>query len=120
MNHRAKSIRTFIGAKDFQLARQFYQTLGFEEIVISPDMSFFKTNNMGFYLQDAYVKDWIDNTMVFLEVEELEHHYNELTKLDLPASFPGVRVSTIRYNDWGKEYFVHDPSGVLWHFGSFQ
>ena len=119
MEHKAKSIRPFIGAKDFQISRSFYQNLGFEEIVLSPDMSYFKTKEIGFYLQDAYVQDWIDNTMLFLEVDDLDHHYNQILKLELPVKFEGVRLIPIRRLDWGREYFLHDPSGILWHFGEF-
>ncbi|PZO24508.1 MAG: glyoxalase, partial [Flavobacteriaceae bacterium] len=25
----------------------------------------------------------------------------------------------IRNHDWGRECFLHDPSGILWHFGEF-
>ena len=57
MQHQAKSIRPFIGAKDFEVSRQFYRDLGFEESIASHNMSFFKTDEIGFYLQDAYVKD---------------------------------------------------------------
>lgn len=70
-------------------------------------------------MQDAYVKDWIDNTMLFLEVEDLDKHYAWLVARDLRCRFAGVRVSSIRTEAWGREYFVHDPSGVLWHFGEF-
>jgi predicted lactoylglutathione lyase len=35
MIHQAKSIRAFIGAKDFKISRSFYQDLGFKESVIS-------------------------------------------------------------------------------------
>ncbi len=35
MKHAAKSIRTFIGAVNFEESRQFYKALGFEESVIS-------------------------------------------------------------------------------------
>ncbi len=120
MNHHAKSIRTFIGSKDFEVSRRFYQTLGFEEVIISNDLSLFKTGDLGFYLQDYYVKDWVDNSMIFLEVENLEQHYSDVLKLKLPDYFQGVRISNIQANDWGKEYFIHDPSGVLWHFGVFK
>ena len=34
MNHNIKSIRTFIGAKNYNLSRQFYLDFGFEEIKI--------------------------------------------------------------------------------------
>lgn len=118
MKHLAKSIRPFIGAKNFALSRSFYRELGFEEVELG-SMSYFKTGNFGFYLQDAYVKDWIDNTMVFLEVDDTQRHWNELSALNLPARYEGVRLTPIRVEHWGKEYFVHDPSGNLWHFGEF-
>lgn len=120
MQHNAKSIRPFIGAKDFEMSRQFYRDLGFEESVVSNDMSFFKTDGLGFYLQDAYVKDWIDNTMLFLEVDDVERHWNELKALNLPAKYENVRLTPIRTEHWGKECFMHDPSGILWHFGEFR
>ncbi|WP_026629108.1 glyoxalase [Dyadobacter alkalitolerans] len=113
------SIRPFIGSRDFEISRNFYRDLGFEEVVISPDMSLFKTDNVGFYLQDAFVQDWIDNTMMFLEVQNVQSTWDELVALDLPAKYSGVRLTPIRVEHWGRECFVHDPSGVLWHFGEF-
>ena len=71
MLHNAQSIRPFIGSKDFQESRNFYTDLGFGETVLTSKLSLFQTGKLAFYLQDAYVKDWIDNTMVFLEVEDL-------------------------------------------------
>jgi hypothetical protein len=120
MNSTAQSIRAFIGAKNFEVSRSFYQRLGFEELVLSPTMSYFKVNNqLGFYLQSAYVKDWVDNLMLFLEVEDVEVTLEEFQALSLTTQFEGVRLSTIQENDWGREFFLHDPSGVLWHIGAF-
>lgn len=99
MEHRPKSIRPFIGSKNFAESRRFYKDLGFEESVIDGHMSYFNTQGFGFYLQDAYVKDWIDNTMVFLEVADVPRHHNEIVKLNLPARYLGVRISSIREND---------------------
>lgn len=114
-----KSIRPFIGAFDFKVSKDFYKTIGFQEVVVSKDMSLFTTADFGFYLQDYYTKDWIDNTMVFLEVDELDLYYSHLKNLNLPATYKGVKVSNIVNNDWGREFFLHDPSGILWHIGSF-
>jgi catechol 2,3-dioxygenase-like lactoylglutathione lyase family enzyme len=119
MQNKAISIRPFIGAENFGLSRSFYRDLGFQEKVLSPNMSLFKTDNLGFYLQDAYVKDWIDNTMLFLEVEDVDRYWNELLALDLPAKYQRVKLTPIRTYDWGRECFLHDPSGILWHFGEF-
>ncbi len=82
-------------------------------------MSYFQTAGLGFYLQDAYVKDWIDNSMIFLEVEDVSRCWNELLTLDLTTKYTGVKLTPIRKFDWGQECFMHDPSGILWHFGEF-
>ncbi len=119
MDHKAKSIRPFIGAKNFQLSRNFYQDLGFEEVVLGPGFSYYKTGKIGFYLQDAYVKDWVDNTMIFLEVDNVDHYWKELLALDLPSKYPDIKLIPVRKMDWGKECFIHDPSGILWHIGEF-
>lgn len=119
MEHKAISIRPFIGAENFGISRSFYRDLGFQETILSANMSVFKTQGLAFYLQDAYVKDWIDNTMVFLEVEDVDRFWNELLILDLTTKYKNVRLTPIRKLDWGKECFVHDPSGILWHFGEF-
>jgi catechol 2,3-dioxygenase-like lactoylglutathione lyase family enzyme len=119
MERKAASIRPFIGSKDFEQSRSFYQDLGFEEIALDNNMSVFKTGNVAFYLQNAYVKDWIDNTMLFLEVEDVDLYWDELVKLDLPAKYPGVRLAPIRRLGWGSECFLHDPCGILWHIGAF-
>jgi catechol 2,3-dioxygenase-like lactoylglutathione lyase family enzyme len=119
MNHKAVSIRPFIGAKDFELSRRFYRDLGFEESVLSPGFSVFKTGKMAFYLQNAYVKDWVDNTMIFMEVEDVSRFWDELLALNLTAKYPTAKLTPIREMDWGRECFVHDPSGILWHFGEF-
>ena len=119
MNHKPKSIRPFIGAKNFELSRNFYRDLGFEESVLTYNMSYFHTEGIGFYLQDAYVEDWINNTMIFLEVEDVGRYWNELLALDLTTKYVNVKLIPIRQLDWGRECFLHDPSGILWHFGEF-
>jgi hypothetical protein len=81
MNQRPISIRPFIGAKDFDISRKFYREVGFEETVLSKDMSVFKMHSLAFYLQDAYVQDWVNNTMVFMEVEDVGRFYDELKTL---------------------------------------
>lgn len=119
MEHRALSIRPFIGTKDFELSRSFYRDLGFEEKILGHNMSLFKIGELGFYLQDAYVKDWINNTMIFLEVDDVDRYWKELSALGLDTKYKGVRLTPVKTYDWGRECFVHDPSGILWHFGEF-
>ena len=84
MQHKALSIRPFIGAQNFEASRSFYRDLGFEEKVLTHNLSVFKIRELGFYLQDAYVEDWINNTMIFLEVEDVDQYWNGLSALNRP------------------------------------
>jgi hypothetical protein len=119
MEHKAISIRPFIGAKNFEISRNFYRDLGFKESILINNTSLFKTGELGFYLQDAYVKDWVDNSMIFLEVEDVDRYRKDLSALNLTSKYKGVKLTPIRVFDWGKECFLHDPSGILWHIGEF-
>jgi catechol 2,3-dioxygenase-like lactoylglutathione lyase family enzyme len=119
MENKSLSIRPFIGAKDFAQSRSFYRDMGFEEVVLFHNMSLFQTQGLGFYLQDAYVKDWIDNSMIFLEVADAQSYWNELLALDLTGKYPNVKLTPVHTHAWGKECYLHDPSGILWHFGQF-
>ncbi|MEM6397039.1 MAG: glyoxalase [Bacteroidota bacterium] len=117
----AKLLRTFIGSKDFEQSRAFYQTLGFEEMVLGPKLSLFQVNDhFSFHLQDYYVKDWLENSMLFLVVEDLEFRLSQVEALQLPEKFPGTKVSRIKDEDWGRVFYIHDPSGVLWHVVAFR
>jgi len=115
-----KSIRPFLGSDDYQQSRKFYTLLGFSENWTSVDMCYFDRKGFGFYLQNAHVEDWINNTMLFMEVEDLTETLEELRTLDLESAFPKVKLSEVVHNDWGSEFFLHDPSGILWHIGKFK
>jgi hypothetical protein len=121
MIHPAKSIRTFIGSKNYAESIRFYEVLGFEVRPVADKMSLVRVSEtIAFYLQDAYLKTWCENSMIFLEIEEdLESYWEAIKVLGLPDKFPGTKLSTIKHKDWGNEFFLHDPAGVLWHFGIF-
>ena len=113
------SLRSFIGAKDYKVSRNFYTTWGFNEIVTSPKMSYFHNEVFGFYLQDHYVKEWVDNSMLFIEVNSLSDYWEILKAKNLDQKFTGVKLVEPISFDWGSEGFVYDPSGILWHIGEF-
>jgi catechol 2,3-dioxygenase-like lactoylglutathione lyase family enzyme len=119
MKHKAISIRPFIGAKNFEQSRNFYRDLGFKESILFKNMSYFRTDSVGFYLQDAYVQDWVDNSMIFLEVDNVSRYWNDLIALDLTSKYKSIKLTPIREYDWGRECYMHDPSGILWHIGEF-
>ncbi|OWK72997.1 glyoxalase [Flavobacteriaceae bacterium JJC] len=115
-----KSIRTFIGSGNFKISQAFYKDMGFEERIISEKMSLFIKGDISFYLQDYYLKEWLENTMVLLEVESAANFYQHLQELELDRKYENVKVIPVQQNDWGNECMLIDPSGVLWHFAEFK
>ncbi|MDR6943791.1 hypothetical protein [Mucilaginibacter pocheonensis] len=59
------------------------------------------------------------NTMIFLEVDDVDRYWDELSVLNVTAKYNTARLTSIRVEHSGKECFLHDPSGILWHFGQF-
>ncbi len=121
MEHKAKSIRPFIGAKNFELSRRFYRDLGFEESVLFPNMSLFQDRWIGVLsagcLRQGLGGQFNDISWKWKMLNVIGRNF---LALDLTVKYEGVRLTPIRKNDWGNEYFLHDPSGILWHFGEFK
>jgi hypothetical protein len=63
--------RPFMPAKDFDLSKNFYETLGFEKL-LDGDVAIFRTGSGGFILQRHYQKDWAENFMMQLMVDDLD------------------------------------------------
>ncbi|TXF89516.1 glyoxalase [Neolewinella aurantiaca] len=112
-------LRAFVPAKDFSVSRSFYKDLGAEELWSSENMVLLKLGDSFFYLQDAYVKEWAENTMLFLFVPDLELCWRELQDLDLVNRYEGIRWKEPTDYPWGlREIHLIDPAGVLWHFAT--
>lgn len=120
MDYKIDSIRPFIGAKDFDVSRAFYRELGFTEVIADESLSFFGVEGQqGFYLQRYYVKEWVENSMVILSINNIDMCWENLVAKNLENKYEGVKLIPIRNFEWGRECFVHDPSGVLLHFCEF-
>jgi catechol 2,3-dioxygenase-like lactoylglutathione lyase family enzyme len=107
--------RPFMPAKDFDLSKRFYETLGFDKVLDS-DVAIFNAGSGGFILQRYYQKDWAENFMMQLMVDDLDAWWAHVVSLDLPKEFgvPAPRPPAMQ--PWGLRIaYVFDPSGVLWH-----
>ena len=109
--------RIFLPTRDFELSKRFYETLGFDKVVDGEVAIFDTAEPGGIILQRYYNKDWAENLMLSLRVDDLDAWWAHIESLDLPGNF-GVRppVPPKEY-PWGlREVHVIDPAGVLWHF----
>lgn len=107
--------RPFIPAKDFDLSKRFYEALGFEK-VLDGEVAIFNASSGGFILQRYYQKEWAENFMMQLMVDDLDAWWAHISALDLTKQFgvPPPRAPAIQ--PWGLRIaYVVDPSGVLWH-----
>jgi uncharacterized glyoxalase superfamily protein PhnB len=109
-------MRPFLPAQDFELSKQFYEALGFEK-VLDADVAIFNAASGGFILQRYYQKEWAENSMMQIMVDDLDAWWSHLESLDLPKRFGVQPPRPPAMQPWGLRIaYVVDPSGVLWHF----
>lgn len=107
--------RPFLPAKDFDVSKRFYEALGFEK-VLDAEVAVFRMGNGAFILQPYYQKDWAENFMMQLMVDDLDAWWAYIQSLDLPGRFGVASPKAPAVQSWGLRIaYVFDPSGVLWH-----
>lgn len=110
------SARPFLPAKDFAKSKAFYETLGFSKELDGGDVAIYRVGATSFLLQRHYQKDWAENFMMQLLVDDLDAWWNRIVALDLPGKFGVPTPKPPSMQPWGLRIaYVVDPSGVLWH-----
>lgn len=109
------ALKVFLPAKDIAVSTQFYRDLGFELSWEIDDLKEFKAGPSTFLLQNYYQKDWAENTMMQLWVDDLDAWWTHIQKTQLVDKY-GVKAKSPTLYDWGlTEIHLMDPAGVLWH-----
>ena len=110
-----ESARPFLPAKNFDLSKRFYEALGFVK-ELDGEVAIFRIGTSSFLLQQRFQKDWAENSMMQLMVDDLDAWWNHLLALDLPQQFGVPAPKAPALQPWGlRVAYVVDPSGVLWH-----
>jgi len=108
--------RPFIPTRDFDLSKRFYEALGFEK-VLDGEVAIFNAGSGGFILQKYFQKDWAENFMMQLMVDDLDAWWSHIESLELTNNFGVPNPKPPAVQPWGlRVAYVVDPSGVLWHF----
>ncbi len=111
-----ESARPFLPALDFETSKAFYEALGFASELDADDVAIYRIGSTSFLLQRYYQKEWAENFMMQLLVDDLDAWWGHILSLDLPAAYgvPAPKPPTMQ--SWGMRIaYVVDPSGVLWH-----
>ena len=120
-NERVSQLKVFIGAKDWELSRDFYKALGFTVNFDHGSVAEFQVGDNEFLLQRFYQKDWCENTMLQVHVEDAQLWYDKVTALLKTRDYGDAKVSAPKDMDYGATVtFMWDPSGVLWHLAQFK
>jgi len=108
-------LKAFVPARDFALSKRFYRSLGFTQKSEGGGVAYFHYGSCAFLLQDFYTKEFAENCVMHLQVQDVREWFSHVRTADLAGMF-GVQVTPLVDQPWGMtEFVVIDPSGVCWH-----
>lgn len=112
------SISAFVpSGKDFQKSKQLFLELGFKVVRESADFIGFENNGFSFILQNFDNKEFAENFMMSVKVDNLDEFWCEISEKNLPEKF-GVKINSPKDFPWGREVNMIDIAGVCWHFSA--
>lgn len=116
-NLAAVEIKAFVPAVDYAVSLEFYQALGFVCAWRGEAMAYFHHDGCSFMLQDFHVKEYTENFMMHMLVENADDWHKELNERDIAKRFK-VAIGLPEDRPWGiRDFTLIDPSGVLWRIG---
>ena len=112
-------MRVFLPAKNYEQSQAFYRALGFSVFPLGDKLCNVrlgeKPGGPAFLLQDYYAKEWADNCMMHMLVNNVDEWWAHFQTLDFEKL--GGSAKPPKVEPWGLRIsYVVDPSGVLWHF----
>jgi hypothetical protein len=112
-----RAFRPFLPAKEFGTSLRFYQAIGFDAYQLGDTLAELSLGTHAFLLQGHYVKEWAENTVMHVLVNEVDAWWRHINSLDLANRFGVAPPAAPRVEPWGLTVaYVFDLSGVLWHF----
>ena len=112
-----RSFRPFLPAKEFETSLRFYQAIGFHASRLGDTLAELSLGTHAFLLQGRYVKEWAENTVMHVLVDNVQAWWRRINSLDLANQFGVSPPSPPHVEPWGLTVaYLFDPTGVLWHF----
>jgi hypothetical protein len=110
------SLQPFVPSGDnFDDSKQFFQELGFKINWDAGDYIGFERDGCRFILQKFDNKNFAENFMISVNVNNAEEFWNEVNEKQLPQKF-GIHLGKPTTQPYGKEVNIIDLAGVCWHF----
>lgn len=116
----SSDLRTFVPARDFTLSKDFYSALGCDLEWSDENLALFNLAGSRFYLQRYYVKEWAENSMLHISVQDAARCFSDIGGLIDSGRFPSARVAAPKQEPYGALVtYAWDPSGVLLHLAQW-
>jgi uncharacterized glyoxalase superfamily protein PhnB len=70
-------------------------------------------------LQNYYVKEWANNFVMHMFVDDLDAWWEHLSSLNVASRYDVRSPRAPKLQSWGLNVaFMFDPAGVLWHIAA--
>lgn len=109
-----KEVIPFIPAKDFEASKRFYAEL-FDVNWDTGNLCQVQAGISKFLIQNYYQRDWAENSMYQLIVDDVHAIWEKLESSGVLARHSNVRANPPKREAWGKVVYMWGPSGELWH-----
>ena len=110
------SLEPFVpSGSNFDGSKELFQELGFTVNWDAGDYVGFGKDGCKFILQKYDNKEFAENFMISVKIDNAEQFWKEVTERKLPEKF-GIRINKPTQMPYGKEVNIIDLAGVCWHF----
>ncbi len=110
------SLEPFIpSGSDFEKSKLLFLALGFAINWEVKGYIGFQKNECRFILQHFDNKEFAENFMISVKVENVEEFSKSVIEKELSKTF-GIRIGEMVQQPYGKEVTLIDIAGVCWHF----
>jgi len=111
-----QSLEPFVPSGDnFERSKELFQELGFKVNWDAGEYVGFEKDGCKFILQNFHNKEFAENFMVNVRVDNVEDFWKSLIEKNMAGKF-GIRIGQPKKQPYGKEVNVIDLAGVCWHF----
>jgi hypothetical protein len=110
------SLEPFVpSGTNFESSRQLFLELGFNLVWDAGDYAGFERDGCKFILQKYDNKEFAENFMISVRVDDVNKFWQEANQKKLQQRF-GIRIAPPTDMPYGRESNLIDLAGVCWHF----
>jgi hypothetical protein len=110
------SLQPFVpSGTDFKKSKQLFEELGFNIRWDAGDYVAFEKDSCRFILQNFTNREFAENFMITVGVDNVNEFRKEVIDKDIPKKF-GINIGEVSEQPYGREVNIIDIAGVCWHF----